>query len=129
MEREIDAGEAVLKTDGEAVLRQLYDLMKWGPTSANCSPARFIFVTTPEAKAKLVAGMSPGNVEKTTQAPVIKAEQVKVKPGVLKANAKMGRHHVRHVAHHRSHQRIGALKSHQFSKVTIKHASFAAKRG
>jgi len=65
----------------------------------------------------------------TTQAPVIKAEQVKVKPGVLKANAKMGRHHVRHVGYHRSHKRIGALKSHQFSKVTIKHASFAAKRG
>jgi len=54
----------------EATLRQLYDLVKWGPTSANCSPARFIFVTTPEAKAKLVAGMSQGNVEKTTQAPV-----------------------------------------------------------
>ena len=54
----------------EATLRQLYDMVKWGPTSANCSPARFIFVTTAEAKAKLLAGMSPGNVEKTTQAPV-----------------------------------------------------------
>jgi len=54
----------------EATLRQLYDMVKWGPTSANTSPARFIFVTTPEAKAKLLAGMSPGNVEKTTQAPV-----------------------------------------------------------
>ena len=53
-----------------ATLHQLYDMMKWGPTSANCSPARFIFVTTPEAKAKLIAGMSPGNVEKTTLAPV-----------------------------------------------------------
>ena len=54
----------------EATLHQLYDMMKWGPTSANTSPARFIFVTTPEAKARLVAGMSPGNVEKTAQAPV-----------------------------------------------------------
>ena len=54
----------------EATLRQLYDMVKWGPTSANTSPARFIFVTTPEAKAKLLAGMSPGNVEKTTPAPV-----------------------------------------------------------
>jgi len=54
----------------EATLRQLYDMVKWGPTSANTSPARFIFVTTPEAKAKLLAGMAPGNVEKTTQAPV-----------------------------------------------------------
>ena len=54
----------------EAQLRQLYEMMKWGPTSANCSPARIAFVTTPEAKAKLLAGMSPGNVEKTRQAPV-----------------------------------------------------------
>ena len=35
-----------------ATLHQLYDLVKWGPTSANCSPARFIFVTTPEAKLR-----------------------------------------------------------------------------
>ena len=54
----------------QATLRQLYDMMKWGPTSANCSPARFIFVSTPEAKEKLLAGMSPGNVEKTRSAPV-----------------------------------------------------------
>jgi hypothetical protein len=61
--------------------------------------------------------------------PVIKAEQAKVKPGVLNANAKMGRHHVRDVRHHRFHKQTGALKSHQFSKVTIKHAGPAAKRG
>ena len=54
----------------EATLRQLYDLLKWGPTSANCSPARFIFVTSPEAKAKLLDGMSAGNQEKTQAAPV-----------------------------------------------------------
>ena len=54
----------------EATLRQLYDMLKWGPTSANCSPARFIFVNTPEGKAKLLGGMSPGNVEKTRAAPV-----------------------------------------------------------
>jgi 3-hydroxypropanoate dehydrogenase len=54
----------------EATLRQLYDLMKWGPTSANSSPARIIFVTSPAAKAKLVECMSPGNVEKTRLAPV-----------------------------------------------------------
>ncbi|MEM7020308.1 MAG: nitroreductase family protein, partial [Pseudomonadota bacterium] len=34
-------------------LRQLYDMMKWGPTSANCSPARILFLRTPEAKEKL----------------------------------------------------------------------------
>lgn len=54
----------------EATLRQLYDLMKWGPTSANSSPARFLFVTSPDAKARLLECMSPGNVEKTKAAPV-----------------------------------------------------------
>ena len=53
-----------------ATLQKLYDLVKWGPTSANCSPARFIFVTTPEAKARLLPGMAPANFEKTKQAPV-----------------------------------------------------------
>ena len=51
-------------------LNQLYDLMKWGPTSANCSPARIVFVKSPEAKEKLVACMDPGNAEKTRAAPV-----------------------------------------------------------
>ena len=54
----------------EAVLRQLYDLMKWGPTSANCSPARIVFVTTPQAKEKLLTAMTPGNIDKTRVAPV-----------------------------------------------------------
>ncbi len=54
----------------EARLRELYDLMKWGPTSVNCSPARIIFVTSPEAKEKLRACMSPNNVDKTMAAPV-----------------------------------------------------------
>lgn len=54
----------------EATLRELYELTKWGPTSANSSPARFIFVTTPESKEKLLAGVSAGNFEKTKQAPV-----------------------------------------------------------
>ncbi len=54
----------------EAQLRQLYDLMKWGPTSANSSPARFLFVTSPEGKAKLLSGMSAGNQDKTREAPV-----------------------------------------------------------
>ncbi|MEP7303369.1 MAG: malonic semialdehyde reductase [Caldimonas sp.] len=54
----------------EATLRQLYDMMKWGPTSANSSPARIVFVSSPEAKAKLLACMSPGNLDKTRAAPV-----------------------------------------------------------
>ena len=54
----------------ETKLRQLYDLMKWAPTSANTSPARIVFVTSPEARAKLLECVSPGNVEKTRSAPV-----------------------------------------------------------
>lgn len=51
-------------------LRQLYELMKWGPTSANASPARFVFVRTPEGKARLRPALAPGNVEKVMRAPV-----------------------------------------------------------
>lgn len=51
-------------------LRQLYDLMKWGPTSANGSPARFVFVRSPKAKERLRPVLSPGNVDKTMAAPV-----------------------------------------------------------
>ncbi len=54
----------------DAILRQLYDLLKMGPTSANCSPARFVFVTSPAAKARLKPYLSPGNVDKTMAAPV-----------------------------------------------------------
>ena len=52
------------------ILRALYDLLKWGPTAANSCPARLAFVRTAEAKARLVACMSPGNVPKVQQAPV-----------------------------------------------------------
>ena len=54
----------------DATLRQLYDLMKWAPTSANSSPARIFFLRTPQAKARLLPALSPGNVEKTRAAPV-----------------------------------------------------------
>ena len=54
----------------EATLHQLYDLMKWGPTSANCSPARVVFARSAEAKAALMAAMPPANAEKVRQAPV-----------------------------------------------------------
>jgi 3-hydroxypropanoate dehydrogenase len=54
----------------EAQLREIYDLMKWGPTSANASPARIVFVRSPAAKAKLLECVSPGNVDKTRAAPV-----------------------------------------------------------
>jgi 3-hydroxypropanoate dehydrogenase len=51
-------------------LRQLYELMKWGPTSANCSPSRLVFVRTAAAREKLLACVSPGNVNKVREAPV-----------------------------------------------------------
>ena len=55
-------------TDDE--LHRIYDLMKWAPTSANSSPARIAFVASPEARAKLLECVTPGNVEKTRSAPV-----------------------------------------------------------
>ena len=53
-----------------ATLQQLYELMKWGPTSMNCQPARLVFVTSADGKAKLKPALSPTNVEKTMSAPV-----------------------------------------------------------
>jgi len=54
----------------DATLHALYDLLKWGPTSANCSPARFVFVRSEPARQTLVDCMSPGNRQKVMQAPV-----------------------------------------------------------
>ena len=54
----------------DAQLRALDDLLKWGPTSANMSPARFVFVKSPEAKEKLRPALSEGNLAKTMAAPV-----------------------------------------------------------
>jgi len=52
------------------VLEQLYALTALGPTSANCSPGRFVFVTSQEGKEKLKPALSSGNLEKTMTAPV-----------------------------------------------------------
>jgi 3-hydroxypropanoate dehydrogenase len=54
----------------ESLLREAYDLTKMAPTSANLAPARFVFLTTPEAKERLMPALAPGNVEKTKAAPV-----------------------------------------------------------
>jgi 3-hydroxypropanoate dehydrogenase len=54
----------------EAVLRELYDLVKFGPTAANTTPARFVFVTSPEAKGRLAKLSSGSNGPKILQAPV-----------------------------------------------------------
>jgi 3-hydroxypropanoate dehydrogenase len=51
-------------------LRQLYDLMKWGPTAANSTPARLVFVRSAAGKDRLLACLSPGNVNKVREAPV-----------------------------------------------------------
>jgi len=54
----------------DALLHRLVDVLKMGPTSANCSPARFIFVKSKEAKERLKPFLSEGNREKTMAAPV-----------------------------------------------------------
>jgi 3-hydroxypropanoate dehydrogenase len=58
------------RTVPDTKLQELYDLLKFGPTSANSSPARFVFVRTAEGKAKLKGALSEGNIAKTMTAPV-----------------------------------------------------------
>ena len=65
-------------------LHKLYDLTKFGPTAANSTPARFLFITSPEAKARLAPFMSEANRAKTLSAPV----------NVVVAYDKIGRAHV-----------------------------------
>jgi 3-hydroxypropanoate dehydrogenase len=77
-----DAGRRLLFTEArthnhfkpepiaDAVLRELYDLMKFPPTSANCSPARLLFLRTRGAKERLRPALSSGNLEKTMSAPI-----------------------------------------------------------
>ena len=57
------------KPVADETLRQVHELMKWGPTSANCSPARLLFIRTPEAKKRLEPALSAGNRAKTMAAP------------------------------------------------------------
>ena len=54
----------------EQQLRELYDLMKFGPTSGNCCPARFVWIRSAEAKGKLAALAAPNNAPKILAAPV-----------------------------------------------------------
>lgn len=54
----------------DAQLRQLYDLLKMAPTSANCQPARFVFLRSAPARERLRPALSAGNLEKTLNAPV-----------------------------------------------------------
>jgi 3-hydroxypropanoate dehydrogenase len=59
------------ETVSDDTLRRVYDLLKLGPTSANCSPARLLFLRTAEAKQRLRPALSAGNVDKTLAAPVV----------------------------------------------------------
>lgn len=58
------------KPVSDELLQQVYDLAKWGATSANCSPARIVFLKSTAEKEKLIDCMDAGNVEKTRTAPV-----------------------------------------------------------
>src|SRR5262249_43059219 len=66
--RSFDYCEA--KPVADEPLHQLYELMKWGPTSANCSPARILFLRSKEAKERLRPALSKANTDKTIAAPV-----------------------------------------------------------
>jgi len=54
----------------QALLREVYDLARMGPTSMNTQPARFVFLVTPQEKDRLLGALAPLNVEKTRRAPV-----------------------------------------------------------
>jgi 3-hydroxypropanoate dehydrogenase len=54
----------------DETIHQLYDLLKWGPTAFNAQPARYVFVKSAEAKAKLMPALSPGNVPQVQSAAV-----------------------------------------------------------
>ena len=55
----------------DALLMALYDLMRWGPTAGNITPARFVFLTTPAAKERLKPHLDSGNVAKSMTAPAL----------------------------------------------------------
>lgn len=54
----------------QALIQEIYELAKWGPTASNCNPGRFVFLTTPEARARLAPHMSSSNRPKTLAAPI-----------------------------------------------------------
>ena len=59
------------KAVSDVMIHSLYDLVKMGPTSTNCSPARFIFVKSEAEKAKLESALLPNNIPKVMTAPVV----------------------------------------------------------
>jgi hypothetical protein len=85
------------------------------------------------AASVLAAPALAASTNKTTQAPATKSAHVnkstEANKSALNANAKMGRHHVRHSSHHRTHKKMATHKSHRSSKVAAKHFAPPAKRG
>ncbi len=55
----------------DAQIRELYELLKWGPTTSNSAPARFVFVRTEAGKQRVAKAMAQANVEKTVTAPLV----------------------------------------------------------
>ncbi len=53
-----------------ALLQEVYDIAKMGATSMNSQPTRYVFLSSPESRARLIPALSPGNVEKTKVAPI-----------------------------------------------------------
>jgi nitroreductase len=72
----------------ETDIRAIYELMKWGPTSGNVTPARFLWLTTDEAKRRLEPHLDPGNRRKTMKAPatVICAYDLDFRPTLARLN-------------------------------------------
>jgi len=58
------------KPVSDDTLRELYQLLRWAPTSMNCNPVRILFLRTPEAKQRLRPALASGNIDKTMSAPV-----------------------------------------------------------
>jgi len=58
------------KPVSDDTLRRIHEIMKWGPTSANCQPMRVVFLRSKEGKEKLAPALSPTNLDKTMKAPV-----------------------------------------------------------
>lgn len=54
----------------DATIRRLYELLKWGPTAMNSQPGRYLFIRSPEQKARLAPALFPGNLDKTLAAPL-----------------------------------------------------------
>jgi len=79
------------------------------------------------AVSVLAAPVLAAGTGKTASAPVTKSASVS--KNALNANAKMGRHHVKHARHHRFHKKMATYKMHKSSKVAAKHVTHHAKRG